>query len=255
MGEHSLAGPIIRQLAGHPQRQFADKAAWQRHLEQLGIAGLEVTPEPADRFAWHRFASRPDPVRVATEGALWGAIAAHGFLHEAVIVSDDAGQFNVGTHALCRVGGDVAAPTPQSGRIEARTGLRMMPTSPRSPPIIPYGGFSLSTAGRLAFQTAPSRVASSLSLLPAYAVPDPVCIRPSCIAWLNVASVLCRSIHSPMHHRGGWVALRPRGPRSGPGCSVLVRHHLIGPIRPTRGHIAISPFDGLYVMPSLCGSA
>src|SRR5664279_2284248 len=123
------------------------------------------------------------------------------------------------------------------------------------PPIIPYGGFSLSTAGRLAFQTAPSRVASSLSLLPAYAVPDSVCIRPSCIAWLNVASVLCRSIHSPMHHRGGWVALRPRGPRSGPGCSVLVRHHLIGPIRPTRGHIAISPFDGLYVMPSLCGSA
>jgi hypothetical protein len=103
MGEHSLAGPIIRQLAGHPQRQFADKAAWQRHLEQLGIAGLEVTPEPADRFAWHRFASRPDPVRVATEGALWGAIAAHGFLHEAVIVSDDAGQFNVGTHALCWV--------------------------------------------------------------------------------------------------------------------------------------------------------
>src|SRR4051794_14137782 len=43
----------------------------------------------------------PDPVRVATEGALWGAIAAHGFLNEAVIVSDDAGQFNVGTHALC----------------------------------------------------------------------------------------------------------------------------------------------------------
>src|SRR5437763_16064017 len=29
-----------------------------------------------------------------------------------------------------------------SGRTEARTGLRMMPTSPRSPPIIPYGGFS-----------------------------------------------------------------------------------------------------------------
>jgi len=38
----------------------------------------------------------PDPVRVATEGALWGAIAEHGFLNEAVIVSDDAGQFNVG---------------------------------------------------------------------------------------------------------------------------------------------------------------
>ena len=52
-----------------------------RHLEQLGIAALQVTP---------------DPVRVATEGALWGAVSAHGFLNEAVIVSDDAGQFNVG---------------------------------------------------------------------------------------------------------------------------------------------------------------
>ena len=40
-------------------------------------------------------------MRVATEGALWGAVAAHGFLCEAVVVSDDAGQFNVGRHALC----------------------------------------------------------------------------------------------------------------------------------------------------------
>ena len=47
----------------------------------------------------------------------------------------------------------------------------------------------------------------------------------------------------------------PRGPRSGPGCSVPVRHHLLGPIRPARGHIAISPHSGLYAMPSLCGSA
>ena len=86
MREHNLSAAVIQQLAGHPQRQFADPAAWQRHLEQLGISALRVTP---------------DPTRVATEGALWGAIAAHGFLHEAVIVSDDAGQFNVGTHALC----------------------------------------------------------------------------------------------------------------------------------------------------------
>ena len=57
------------------------------------------------------------------------------------------------------------------------------------------------------------------------------------------------------HRRGGSLLLRPRGPRSGPGYSVPVRHHLIGPIRPTRRHIAISPHGGLYVMPSLCGSA
>ena len=58
-----------------------------------------------------------------------------------------------------------------------------------------------------------------------------------------------------MHRRGGWVALRPRGPRSGPGYAVPVRPRLIGPIRPTRRHIATSPHGGLYAMPSLCGSA
>ena len=53
-----------------------------------------------------------------------------------------------------------------------------------------------------------------------------------------------------------WVTMhRPRGPRSGPGCPVPVRHHLIGLIRPTRMHIAISPHSGLYATPSLCGSA
>jgi hypothetical protein len=88
MREHALAGPVVRQLAEHTQRRFVDHAAWQHHLEQLGITALQVTP---------------DPVRVATEGALWGAIADHGFLHEAVIVSDDAGQFNVGQHGLCWV--------------------------------------------------------------------------------------------------------------------------------------------------------
>ena len=45
----------------------------------------------------------PDPVHIATEGAIWGAIKAHGLLRETVIVSDDAGQFAVGQHALCWV--------------------------------------------------------------------------------------------------------------------------------------------------------
>jgi hypothetical protein len=42
-------------------------------------------------------------VRIATEGALWGSIKAHGFLPHTVVVSDDAGQFMVGSHALCWV--------------------------------------------------------------------------------------------------------------------------------------------------------
>ena len=40
---------------------------------------------------------------VATEGALWGSVKAHGFLPDTVLVSDDAGQFNVGPRGLCWV--------------------------------------------------------------------------------------------------------------------------------------------------------
>src|SRR3954467_11808621 len=126
MRSRALAGPVIAKLASHPAKHFADEAAWKGHLERLGLGELTVSP---------------DPVRIATEGALWGAIKAHGFLPDTVIVSDDAGQFMVGRHALCRVGGDVAIPAPQSGRIEARTGLRMMPTFPRSPLSFRTAGF------------------------------------------------------------------------------------------------------------------
>ena len=88
MREHALAGTTIARLAEHPDKRFADPAAWRAHLERLGITALTVTP---------------DPVQIATEGALWGSIHAHEFLRDAVIVSDDAGQFAVGQHALCWV--------------------------------------------------------------------------------------------------------------------------------------------------------
>ena len=39
------------------------------------------------------------------------------------------------------------------------------------------------------------------------------------------------------------------------GYAAPSRHHLIDPIRPARGHTAISPHGGLYAMSSLCGSA
>ena len=42
-------------------------------------------------------------MRLASEGALWGSIQAHGLLPDSVILSDDAGQFTVGKHALCWV--------------------------------------------------------------------------------------------------------------------------------------------------------
>lgn len=85
MRGRALAGPVISQLAAHRQTRFVDQAAWQAHLDRLGISALRVTP---------------DPVQIATEGALWGSVHAHDFLHDAVVVSDDAGQFAVGMRCV-----------------------------------------------------------------------------------------------------------------------------------------------------------
>ncbi len=88
MRGHGLSGQVVAQLDAHSAKRFADASAWSAHLARLGIDQLEVTP---------------DPVQIASEGALWGAVCHHGLLTEAVIVSDGAGQFRVGTHALCWV--------------------------------------------------------------------------------------------------------------------------------------------------------
>ena len=61
---------------------FADDAQWNDFLSQNGIV--------KDRH-----------VKTATEGALIGSIIEHGVSDHLVIVSDDAGQFNVLLHALC----------------------------------------------------------------------------------------------------------------------------------------------------------
>jgi hypothetical protein len=42
-------------------------------------------------------------VRIAAEGAFRGTIQAHGLQPGTVIVSDGAGQFHLGGHALCWV--------------------------------------------------------------------------------------------------------------------------------------------------------
>ena len=55
-------------------------------MTRLGFDALDVSP---------------DPVRVAIEGALWGSTQSHMLLHDTVVLSDDAGQFNVGVLALC----------------------------------------------------------------------------------------------------------------------------------------------------------
>src|SRR5688500_4242841 len=88
MRQRCLAGPVIAGLAEHPEPHFADEAAWRQHLERLGITALAVAP---------------DPVRIATEGAVWGSVKAHGLLPDTVVLSDDAGQFALDRHALCWV--------------------------------------------------------------------------------------------------------------------------------------------------------
>ncbi len=96
MRGHGLSGQVVALLDAHPAKLFADAPAWAAHLARLGIDTLAVTP---------------DPVQIATQGALWGAICHHGLLTPdatpgaagTVIVSDGAGQFRVGTHALCWV--------------------------------------------------------------------------------------------------------------------------------------------------------
>jgi Transposase IS66 family len=91
--DRGLSGPLIAGLAEAGQTYFADQAAWRAHLRRVGI----VAP------AKPGLAVIQDVGQIATEGALWGSIHAHGFLHDAVVLSDDAGQFAVGRHALCWV--------------------------------------------------------------------------------------------------------------------------------------------------------
>lgn len=88
MRDRALPATLIARLAEQPQTTFANQATWQAHLDRLDFTDLTSTP---------------NPVQIATEGAIWGSIHAHDFLRDAVVLSDDAGQFAVGRHALCWV--------------------------------------------------------------------------------------------------------------------------------------------------------
>jgi len=76
-----LPQAVIATLSGGVER-LADAMAWQAYLKQAG--GTD------ERH-----------VRIATEGALLGSLMAQGVPPELVIVSDDAGQFDILVHALC----------------------------------------------------------------------------------------------------------------------------------------------------------
>jgi hypothetical protein len=66
------------------QTRFANAEEWTAALEKMQITNQRH-------------------IRIATEGALLGSVLEHGINPAIVIVSDDAGQFNVFLHSLCWV--------------------------------------------------------------------------------------------------------------------------------------------------------
>jgi hypothetical protein len=141
-------------------------------------------------------------------------------------------------------------PYPQrSGRTMARTGLRMMPTFPSSPLKFRTAGFP-----QYGFKAGLSADAFPRAATTCRAFS--VCILPSCSTLSAFRSPRCVgvAVRSSTTIQAA-TPLYPRGPRSGPGYSVPVHHHLCGPIRPTRRHSAISLLCSLYAMSSLCVSA
>jgi hypothetical protein len=82
MRAQGLPQTLLADLRAIETKTLADSEAWHSLLERLGIENKRH-------------------VRIATEGALLGAVAAAGIHPELIIISDDAGQFHVLDHALC----------------------------------------------------------------------------------------------------------------------------------------------------------
>jgi len=82
MERYKVAPWIRHKLKEAEKKLFSSKLCWEKHLECLQITNLHYR-------------------RLVTEAALIGSILMQGFSKELVILSDDAGQFNVFLHALC----------------------------------------------------------------------------------------------------------------------------------------------------------
>jgi len=67
-------------------RRFANQVPF---LEYLAANGIDIFDK--------------EIIRPFAEAGVWGAIRHHGLVGNAVVVSDDAGHFRVGTHTLCWV--------------------------------------------------------------------------------------------------------------------------------------------------------
>ena len=80
IGERLPKSPLTL-LENHSVKKFTSDKQWQEHLENLGI-------------------TTPRHMKIAMEGALFGSVLSQ-IPKNLVIVSDDAGQFNIHNHALC----------------------------------------------------------------------------------------------------------------------------------------------------------
>lgn len=83
MEGHGLAQKWVTVLQCQgDDRIFVDTLAWESFLQSEGMCGTRVR-------------------QIVTEGALLGSVVHHGLPSGFVILSDDAGQFNILQHALC----------------------------------------------------------------------------------------------------------------------------------------------------------
>lgn len=82
MKRYSVAPWIRDKLSSYKNKEFPDRTSWNKLLEHLEITNQHY-------------------IRLITEAALIGSILLDGFNQDMVILSDDAGQFNVFQHALC----------------------------------------------------------------------------------------------------------------------------------------------------------
>ena len=83
---HGVDPTVIARLQTRTPQRFSNQVPFLEHLAQKGVDIFDK-----------------DMVRAVAEAGIWGSVRHHGLLGNAVIISDDAGQFRVGNHALCWV--------------------------------------------------------------------------------------------------------------------------------------------------------
>ncbi len=84
MKEQGLSCALRGALRNHATTDFATKDEWLNHMSMLAIG-------------------TPRNCRIATEGALMGALSGLPIAENLAIISDDAGQFKILVHGLCWV--------------------------------------------------------------------------------------------------------------------------------------------------------